>query len=191
MNIKWAALTVLLLSSIVACQPGTPVELSEAVQKPEPPRAATASVDYPGEVHIFTTVGTGASRPVALVGEQKVSGSHVFDRDGAAVAFGVRVGTYHGTADGALHLSLCVNGDCREAQKSVVDAADNDYLLFALAQPLTVVDGSILRYEFTRSADAKRRLAIWAYPKLDNQSGIVDPSGQEVPFVPRLSIHLQ
>lgn len=194
MNNKKMALAALLLSSVVACDRGNPVETSEAVPEPEPPPAAAPaapSVEYPGSVDIFTKVSAGKGTPVALIGGQKVSGSHVFDRDGAAVAFGVRVGTYHGTADGALHLSLCVEEDCREAQKSVADAKDNDYLVFDLPQPLTVVDGSVLRYEFTRSGDAKRRLAIWSYPKLDSQSGLIGPSGQELPMVPRLSIHLQ
>lgn len=194
MNMNKAALAALLLSSVVACDGGNPVETSQAVSEPAPPPAAAParpSVDYPGTVDVFTKVGAGKGTPVALVGSQKVSGSHVSDREGTAVAFGVRVGTYHGTADGSLHLSLCVDDDCREAEKSVADARDNDYLVFDLPQPLTLDAGSVLHYEFTRSGDAKRRLAIWSYPKLDSQSGLVDPSGQQVPMVPRLSIHLQ
>lgn len=195
MNMKKAALAALLLSSAAACDRGTPVESSQPATAPEPPPAATApakpEVDYPGSIDIFTRVGAGKGTPVALVADQKVSGSHIMDRDGTLVAFGVRIGTYHGTADGSLRLSLCVDADCREAEKPVANAKDNDYLVFELPEPMTVSSGSVLRYEFARAGDAKRRVAVWSYPKLDTQSGIVDPSGEEVPMVPRLSIHLQ
>ena len=194
MYIKKIAFAAALLAVITACERNdSAVQTSEATPPPPQPVATPAKpeVDYPGSIDIFSKVAGGKGAAIALVSGQTISGKYTVERDGNVVAFGVRIGTYRGTADGSLQLLLCSGDECAEASKSVVDAADNDYLVFELPSPLAVAAGATLDYTVTRSADATKRVAIWSYPKREEQTGLVDPSGTTIPMVPRLSIHLQ
>lgn len=194
MNIRTALLLPILLTAITACNRDEPaIQSSEAIPAPAQPQPAPEKpeVDYPGSIDIFSRVGSGKGTPIALTSGQTVSGKHAMERSGTIVAFGARIGTYHGTADGSLELTLCVDGKCEQGTRNVVGATDNDYLVFELASPITVETGSILDYTFTRSADAGKRLALWSYPKLETQTGLIGPDGQSTDNTPRLSIHLQ
>lgn len=178
-----APLAALALSaSLIACDRG---ESASAAGAPVPEAAPAAHVE------VLSKVAPGNGVAIQLPASQAVSGRHVMSRGGTVSAFGVRIGTYHGEADGSLRLTLCVDDHCREASEPLAGSRDNDYLVFELAQPLEVAHGQGLDFVLTRSSDANKRVAIWSYPKPDGQPGLVDPSGTATDRVARLSIRLQ
>lgn len=195
MHMTRSLLAAAMLVALAACDRGaSPVQTSESTPPPPEPVAqapAPPAVDYPGEVDVFTKVGSGKGTPIAMTRGQSVSGVHAMERDGTIVAFGVRIGTYRGTADGGLALKLCAAGNCQEASKSVVDAKDNDFLVFELPQAMSVSTGTELAYTLTRGDDANHRVAVWSYPRAEAQTGLTGVDGAPLENVPRLSIHLQ
>lgn len=134
-------------------------------------------------------VAPGKGKPMVLTANQSVSGSFESENAGDLVAFGVRIGNYHGAADGSLSLKLCVEGTCQDASMPLTDSRDNDFLVFQLPQPVAVAKVQKIDYTLTRSADATNRVAIWAYPARDGQAGLTDPTGKVTSLVPRLAFH--
>lgn len=161
-------------------------------QDARPAETAPATGKTPAtHIELISPVGSGKNQPIALAAGQSISGKYAMERDGAIAGFGIRIGNYHNESDGTLELSLCVQTDCRTAQAPLAGSKDNDYLSFELADALNAAAGQTVAYTLTRSANARKRLAIWSYPKLGDQEGLVDPTGKTLDMVPRLSIRLK
>lgn len=185
-----------LLSSGCQDQGGTAVQSSQPVAGetgfPEPLRedASGATTPPDGTTTINTKVAPGNGTPVRILAGQSVSGTSRPEASGSLAAIGVRIGNYHGSADGSLQLSLCVDGTCQEATAPLAGSKDNAYLIFTLATPVVLQADSAIEYRFHRSADSTNRVAIWGYPAPAGQSGIIDADGASTTLVPRLSLHL-
>lgn len=182
MNRIASFVALVLSASLIACDRGETASAAGALA----PETAPAP-----HVEVLSKVAPGNGVAIQLPTSQSVSGRHVMSQGGAVSAFGVRIGTYHGEADGSLRLTLCVDDDCREASQPLAGSRDNDYLVFTVARPLDVARGQGLDFVLTRSSDANKRVAIWSYPKPEGQPGLVDPSGTAIDRVARLSIRLQ
>ncbi len=178
-------LSALLILSVAACgKSESPVQSSEPVVQPAP-----AAVS-PGVRVVRSKVGSGRGTAIALVAGQSISGETQSD-GGELVAFGVRIGNYFNSSNGSLALTLCVDNACQDANASLSGSKDNDYLLFQLPQPVAVSAGQAIKYTLTRSSDAKNRVAIWAYPAPEGQSGFTGPQGTATDYVPRLVFHFR
>lgn len=157
-----------------------------AATEPEPQAAPTSGAE------LFSRVAPGKAVAIPVVAGQEFSGEHLVERDGSVTAFGVRIGTYYGQADGSLTLTLCAEAVCREATTALSGAKDNDFLVFPLVEPLAVGNGTRLDYTLARSSDnPANRVAIWTYPKPSDQAGIVDPAGKTVAVVARTMVRVQ
>lgn len=180
-----SAASVLLALSVVACDKAeSPTQPSEAATP------ATQSAKFPPGVRlVYSKVAPGKGKAMALTANQSVSGSLESENTGNLEAFGVRIGNYHGAADGSLSLKLCVEGVCQDASMPLAGSKDNDFLVFQLPHPGAVAKAQKVDYTLTRSADATNRVAIWTYPARDGQSGLTDPAGKTTSLVPRLAFH--
>jgi hypothetical protein len=138
---------------------------------------------------VKSKVAPGKGKPIALTANQSVSGSIDSGNGGQLEAFGVRIGNYHDSADGSLSLKLCVEGNCQDALMQLTGSKDNDFLVFELPQPIALAEARKVDYTLTRSGDATNRVAVWAYPARDGQTGLTDPAGQATNLVPKLAFH--
>ncbi len=185
---------VLLLAFGTACN-GDPVPAPLAEGSPPLPATTPESEPTspdPSGTELFSRVAPGKGTAIPVLAGQEFSGEHVMDRDGSVSAFGVRIGTYHGKADGSLKLTLCADATCREATAPLVGAKDNDFLMFTLPEAIVVSNGTKLEYTLARSTgDPANRVAIWVYPKRDEQAGVVDPAGTTIAATARLMVRLQ
>lgn len=185
-----SAFSVLLFLSVSGCSE------TEAPVQPSAPAApattsATDSPVPPGERLVRTKVAPGKGKAVALTANQSVSGSFRSGNEGQLGAFGVRIGNYRDSSDGTLSLELCVDGNCQQASKPLAGSKDNDFLTFELARPIALSGGQQIDYTLTRSADATNRVAVWAYPAPDGQSGLTDAAGKATNLVPKLALHFR
>lgn len=188
---RFAALILILTLGVGCNRDPAPAPLAESKPLPALP-AAPATSTLQSVTEIFSKVAPGKGTPVPVLADQTFSGKYVMDRDGALSAFGIRIGTYHGKADGSLKLKLCADAACQEAELPLAGAKDNDYLVFQLPEAMPITSGATLDYTLTRSSnDPANRVAIWVYPKRADQPGVVDPTGKAIEAVGRLSIHLQ
>jgi len=184
------ALSILLALSVSACgETESPVQSS----KPATPAIKpTADLPVSQETRlVHTKVAPGKGTPIALKANQSASGSFMSENAGQLDAFGVRIGNYRNTADGALSLELCIEGACQNASKPLPGSKDNDFLVFELAQPTSLAKGQKIDYTLTRSEDATNRAAVWAYPAPSGQVGLTTSAGKTTNLVPRLVLHFQ
>lgn len=191
---RLAALPCALLLALGTACNGDPAP--EPIAEGSPPTTAAATEATPPSAvesgtELFSRVAPGKGTAVPVLAGQEFSGEHVMERDGSVAAFGVRIGTYYGQADGSLTLTLCAGTVCREATTPLPGAKDNDFLIFTLSEPLAVDNGTRLGYTLTRSSDdPANRVAIWTYPKRGDQAGIVDPAGKAIAAVGRTMVRL-
>jgi hypothetical protein len=73
-----------------------------------------------------------------------------FVRAGQIAAFAATVATFHGTADGALSIHICLPSACADGVGNLRRAADNEPFPIALDRPLDVATGQTLHYDLTR-----------------------------------------
>lgn len=180
-----SALSALLVLSIAACgKTETPVQSSEAVAP------TTQPTPVPGIRIVHSKVGSGKGTPMVLTANQSVSGSFETEHGGRLESFGVRIGNYFNSANGSMTLTLCVDDACQDAGMPLSGSRDNDYLVFHLAEPVSLAKAQTVEYTLSRSGDATNRVAVWAYPAREGQAGLTDPAGTRTDLVPRLALHL-
>jgi hypothetical protein len=180
-------LATILALSAAACGNDPSTQQSEATT----PVARTSSdaAAPPGIRLEKSKVASGKGKPMALTANQSVSGIFEPKKEGNLDAFGVRIGNYRNSSDGSLSLKLCVEGACQDVSMQLAGSKDNDFLVFQFPQPVAVAKAQKVDYTLTRSADATNRVAVWAYPSRDGETGLTDPTGKVTSLVPRLAFH--
>lgn len=183
-------LLVLFALSLAACKPQS--SNGPAVDRaPVPTTDPTAEpARTPDEVARILSGVKGKGTPRVLRAGESLTGTYLPGRAGKLSAFGIQIGNYHASSDGTLSLRICAAQDCREATVPLAGSRDNDFLVFALGQPLSVTTTQALEYTLTRSESSTNRLAIWTYPTTGEQNLLLDATGNAQRVAPHLALYI-
>ncbi len=165
-------------SSGVIFWPGeAPTGFGEQALLQHPEIAANLGVKYVIAAHgvelipmSLIAVGETGNRPLALnsgdFATERIQVPQSASSNFTITAIAVLVGTYNGTADGVLTVTVCDLVNCEAGLRTVADAADNAMISIPLDRALSVRSDTVLTVRFDYR-DAKFPIALWQFPQAE------------------------
>lgn len=81
----------------------------------------------------------------------------------------ILLGNYGNTADGKLHVRLCINGRCAQGSRALSESVDNRDFYVSLSQPLPSVPGEPVAITASH-VGGRNAVAFWMWPDLQGQN---------------------